>query len=289
MHSRFVFSPGGRLMNPKQLLHFYDITPRRQLGQNFLSDPGILAHIVELAGVEPGDVVLEIGPGTGTLTRQLAKVAGRVVAVEIDARLVPVLRQETDDLPNVEVVNADILEVDVGALMGEAPFQVVANLPYYATSAILRHLLERPRRPTRITVTVQREVAQRLTAEPDDMSLLTVSVQFYGQPRVVQQIKAGAFWPMPAVDSSVVRIDIYQDGPSIPIAPQNERHFFRVVRAGFGQKRKQLKNALAAGLALKAPMITEAFQQAGVAPSRRAETLSMDEWAALTNALMPHL
>jgi 16S rRNA (adenine1518-N6/adenine1519-N6)-dimethyltransferase len=274
-------------MNPKQLLEHFGVMPKRGLGQNFLSDPGALARIVAAAELSPDDVVLEIGPGTGTLTRCLARAAGHVIAVEADKRLMPILRRETADLPNVWLVQADILEVDVGTLVGDVPFQVVANLPYYITSAILRHLLENRPRPQRLTLTVQSEVAERLVALPGRMSLLSVSVQLYGKPRVLHRIKAGAFWPAPGVDSAVVRIDTYGDHPPVPV--DSDRRFFRVVRAGFGQKRKQLKNALAGGLALKARVVVEALAQANIDPQRRAETLSLDEWATLTNALSSYL
>ncbi len=269
-------------MNPRQLLEHHGITPRRDLGQNFLWDPGLLARIVELAQLGRDDVALEIGPGTGALTRYLAEAARRVVAVEVDERLIPVLRRHTADLSNVEIVQADILEVDIGALVGDGPFRVVANLPYYITSAILRRLLENPPRPQRLTLTVQREVAERLIARPGDMSLLAVSVQFYGRPRICHRIKAGAFWPTPDVDSAVVCIDV-SGAPTVPV--DDERRFFRVVRAGFSQKRKQLKNALASGLNLETATVIAALEQAGIDPRRRAETLSLEEWATLTRAL----
>ncbi|MBN1284840.1 MAG: 16S rRNA (adenine(1518)-N(6)/adenine(1519)-N(6))-dimethyltransferase RsmA [Anaerolineae bacterium] len=278
-------------MNPKKLLDYFDVAPKQSLGQNFLADPGALAHIVDIAEVGPDDVVLEIGAGTGALTRHLAGAAKRVIAVEVDSRLIPILQEQIASFPNVVLVEADILEVNAGELMqtlaGTETFQVVANLPYYITAAILRRLLENPPRPTRLTLTVQREVAERLAAQPGDMSLLAVSVQFYGRVRVAHRIKAGAFWPTPGVDSAVVRIDTYTDGPPVPV--DDERQFFRVVRAGFGQKRKQIKNALAGGLGLEARAVVEALERAGVAPSRRAETLSLAEWTALTAALREHL
>ena len=273
-------------MNPRKLLEQYGIHPRRDLGQNFLHDPGILARIVQLAALAPDDTVLEVGPGTGALTRRLADAAARVVAVESDERLMPLLRRQTADLPNVALVHADILSVDVGALVGDEPFKVVANLPYYITSAILRRLLEKPPRPQRLTLTVQREVAERLVAAPGDMSLLAVGVQFYGMPQVRLRVKRGAFWPAPEVESAVVCIDVY-DTP--PVLVDDERQFFRVVRAGFSQKRKQLRNALASGLALDATAVAAAMIGAGVAPERRAETLSLSEWAALARALSPSL
>jgi 16S rRNA (adenine1518-N6/adenine1519-N6)-dimethyltransferase len=167
-------------------------------------------------------------------------------------------------------------------VIGPKEFVVVANLPYYITSAILRHLLEPYRRPKRLVLTVQEEVADRLVAQSDDMSLLAVSVQFYGKPQIVARLNPAVFWPRPDVDSAVVRIDTY-DTP--PVKVPDADMFFRVVRAGFGQKRKQLKNALGSGLGIKTAEAGALIEQAGLDPSRRAETLSLDEWAALTRTI----
>jgi 16S rRNA (adenine1518-N6/adenine1519-N6)-dimethyltransferase len=265
-------------MNDRQLLEAHAITPKKSLGQNFLHDPNALEKIIQVAGLAPDAVVVEIGPGTGSLTRALARHAARVIAVELDGRLIPLLQQELADLPQVELVHADILAVNLAEWVGDQPYIVVANLPYYITSAILRRLLETPPRPQRLVVTVQREVADRLVARPGEMSLLAVSVQFYGQPQIVLRLNPAAFWPRPDVESAVVRIDI----PGSPRADvPDERLFFRVVRAGFGQKRKQLRNALSAGLHLDKARAEALLVQAGIDPQRRAETLTLDEWAAL--------
>lgn len=278
----------------RALLDKYDLHPRKGLGQHFLADPNILRKIVAAAELSSGDTVLEIGPGLGTLTHWLTQAAGRVVAVELDEAMISVLRQELAHLPNLELVQGDILKLDPAALIaGTSPpsgtpdvqsplsYSVVANLPYYITSAAIRHLLEAELPPRRLVLMVQREVAQRIVARPDDMSLLAVSVQFYGQPRIVAKIPAGAFVPPPKVDSAVVRIDTY-DTP--PVDVPDAQTFFRVVRAGFSQKRKQLKNTLAAGLHLPGPQVAALLAQAGVDPRRRAQTLSLEEWAALARA-----
>jgi len=278
----------------RALLDKYNLHPRKGLGQHFLADPNILRKIVTAAELSSGDTVLEIGPGLGTLTHWLAQAAGRVVAVELDEAMISVLRQELAHLPNLELVQGDILKLDPAALIaGISPpsgtpdvqsplsYSVVANLPYYITSAAIRHLLEAELPPRRLVLMVQREVAQRIVARPDDMSLLAVSVQFYGQPRIVAKIPAGAFVPPPKVDSAVVRIDTY-DTP--PVDVPDAQTFFRVVRAGFSQKRKQLKNTLAAGLHLPGPQVTALLTQAGVDPRRRAQTLNLEEWAALARA-----
>ncbi len=269
-------------MNDRELLHFHAIHPKKSLGQNFLHDPHALEKIVEIADLPPGAEVLEIGAGTGNLTRVLAQHAGRVVAVETDERMLPILRAQFGDVPSVELVHADILALDLTALFDERPYYVVANLPYYITSAILRHLLEGKPRPRRLVITVQREVADRLIARPDDMSLLTVSVQFYGEPRLMMRLNPAAFWPRPDVESAVVRIDIY---PHPPVEVPDEATFFRAVRAGFSQKRKQLRNALASGLRIDKAAADALLTQAGIEPHRRAETLTLEEWAALARAL----
>jgi len=280
-----------------KILHEFDIRPKKSLGQNFLVDRRSLGRIVEAAELGREDVVLEIGPGLGTLTHLLAEKAGRVIAVELDQRLVEILSQTLADCPNVKIVQGDILQLDPAELIRNATppapprapalsnlqspisdlqFKVVANLPYYITSAVLRHLLTAALRPKLVVVTVQWEVARRITAAPGDMSLLAVSVQFYGRPRIVARIKAGAFYPSPQVDSAVVRIDLH---PQPIVEVDDVDSFFEVVRAGFAQRRKQLHNALAAELALPPDEVTQALDRAGVTPRRRAQTLSIEEWA----------
>jgi 16S rRNA (adenine1518-N6/adenine1519-N6)-dimethyltransferase len=268
-------------MNPKTLLEAFDILPKKSLGQNFLHDPNMLDKIVALSELTADDHVLEIGPGTGLLTERLARAAKQVIAVEVDERLQPVLEEVVASHLNLNILYQDILDTDMRSVFPGEPYLVVANLPYYITSAILRHLLETEHRPQRLILTVQEEVAERMVARPDEMSILTVSVQFYGQPRILARLKPGVFWPRPDVDSALVRIDTY-DRP--PVAVPDEQAFFRVVRAGFGQKRKQLKNAISSGLRLDAETTRVLFEAAGIDPHRRAETLTLDEWARLTQA-----
>lgn len=275
-------------MHPRQILDRYGITPKQSLGQNFLYDEGLLARITAAAELSPGDSVLEIGPGLGALTRQLAQAAGRVVAVELDDRLLPVLRYELEPFNNVEIIHGDILAFDPAAWFDD-PFVVVANVPYYITGAILRRLLEGQPRPRRMVLTVQREVAERLTARPPDMSLLAVSVQYYGSVRLVGAVKAGAFWPRPEVDSAVVRVDVEERFLGAGAGEhgkkgEEEAAFFRVVRAGFSEKRKQLKNNLRR-LGLSDEAIAVALGSAGIDGRRRAETLRVDEWGRLVEAL----
>jgi len=225
--------------------------------------------------------VLEIGAGTGALTDKLAQTVKRVVAVEVDDRLFPVLGAQMGHYTNVELHLADILQVNLAQVMGDEPYVVVANVPYYITSAILRHLLETSHRPTKIIMTIQTEVAERVIAKPPDMSVLAVSVQFYGKPDIVARFNPAIFYPRPEVGSAVLRVITYPQ-PIVDIP--SEALFFRVVRAGFGQKRKQLKNALAGNLAIKSEEASELCTQAGIDPMRRAETLTLEEWASLTRA-----
>jgi len=271
------------MTNIPELLRSHGLHPRKAMGQNFLVDAAALQRIVAAAELAADDAVVEIGAGVGTLTRLLAEQAGRVLAVELDRGLAAILHEQMAGLDNVEILQADILQV---ADLGLPPhsYKVVANLPYYITSAVLRHLLSGQAPPRMMVVTVQREVAERIVAGPGEMSLLAVSVQFYGRPRIVAQIPAGAFYPRPQVDSAVVRIDVY-DSPGAGLGPVEEAAFFRVARAGFSQRRKMLRNSLAGGLGLAPAAVEARLAEAGVAPQRRAETLSLEDWAAVTCAL----
>jgi 16S rRNA (adenine1518-N6/adenine1519-N6)-dimethyltransferase len=277
-------------MNARRLLERWGLQPDKGLGQNFLVDQTALERIVAAAELTPDDIVLEVGAGLGTLTERLARSAGRVVAVELDERLVPVLRDEVSGLDNVTLVQGDVLALDPAGLVNAASdrYKVVANLPYYITAAVLRHLLEASLKPQRMVVTVQREVAERIVAKPGQMSLLAVSVQFYGRPRLLFRIRPGSFYPSPGVESAVVRIDLH-DMPPVPVgdaaASVDADAFFRVVRAGFAQRRKQLRNTLAAGLRLSPEEVAARLQEVGVDPRRRAQALSLEEWGKVTRAM----
>jgi 16S rRNA (adenine1518-N6/adenine1519-N6)-dimethyltransferase len=269
-------------MHPKQLLASYDLEPKKSLGQNFLFDENVLARIVDAAALTPQDQLLEIGPGLGSLTRLLARHVARVVAIELDGRFTPILQAQLAEFHNVELIHADILDQNPANFF-QSQYKVVANVPFYITGAILRHLLGSTVKPSLMVLTVQKEVAERITAVPPNMSLLSVSVQYYGHPQIVTIIKAGAFWPRPDVDSSVIRIDLAQ-GPAERNDPVQENHFFRLVRVGFSQKRKQLQKNLRQ-LQLNQEQIDHLLQKSGIDGRRRAETLSLDEWHALTQAI----
>lgn len=267
-------------LNIPGLLRLHHLLPKKGLGQNFLVDEGALRMVIEAAEVTKESTVLEVGPGLGSLTRHLAIRARRVVAVELDSALIPPLRQVLAPFGNVQLVQGDIMELDLAALDLEAGYLVTANIPYYITSALIRRLLEAQTRPQRIVLTVQKEVADRICARPGDMSLLALSVQLYGDPSILGRIPAGAFYPAPTVDSAVVRVSLLT-APRLPESQLNT--FFRLAKAGFGQKRKTLRNALGGVL----PDARDALLLAGIDPQRRAETLSLVEWGKLVEAVQP--
>ncbi len=256
------------------------------MGQNFLADASVLQRIVDAAELPRGATVLEVGPGLGSLTRYLSLAAAHVVAVELDAHLLPALEEVLGNFGNVEIVQGDILALDPVRLVGQDGYYVVANIPYNITSSLIRHLLEASVQPKRIVLTVQREVAERICAGPGDMSLLALSVQVYGLPSVAMRIPAGAFLPPPKVDSAVVRVDLY---PQPRIAREDLSLFFRLIKAGFSQKRKTLRNSLAGGLRLQPPQAEALLRAAQVDPQRRAETLALEEWENLVRAYRPLL
>jgi len=266
------------------------IRPRRHRGQNFLVSPAILQQIVEAAELTPEDWAIEVGPGPGNLTRLLAEAAGRVIAVEVDPQLLDILREDLQGYENVSPILGDVRDLTPAELLraggdSEAthPYKVVANLPYYLTSLILRHFLEAAPAPRLMVVTVQWEVAQRIVARPPRMSLLSVAIQFYGEPEVVRKVPAGAFYPRPKVDSAIVRIRV-KGSSAWPHS--HPRAYFRVVAGGFAHRRKQLRNALSRSLGIPVPVVLGALEQAQIAPTHRAESLNLEEWARLTDALL---
>ncbi len=265
-------------LNASALLKRYGLRADKRLGQNFLQDPHALEAIAAAAEIQPSDTVLEIGPGLGSLTRYLAVSAREVVAVELDPDLIPPLEAVLQPYPNVRVVQGDILKMSPSELVLENGYLAVANIPYYITSAIVRHLLENQPQPRRLVLTIQKEVAERICARPSDLSLLALSVQVYGEPCIAGRIPAGAFFPAPKVDSAILRVDIYAE-PRIPREALDV--FFGLIKAGFGQKRKTLRNALATGLRLRPQEVEEFLREAGIEPMRRAETLSLEEWQRL--------
>jgi 16S rRNA (adenine1518-N6/adenine1519-N6)-dimethyltransferase len=252
---------------------------KKSLGQNFLVDYRVLEKIIGAADLSPDDTVLEIGPGRGFLTKALAERAGRVVAVEMDSELIDRLRENLVNLPNVEIVEGDGRTVDFEALVRtDAPYKVVANLPYYAATPIVRRFLEATHKPSVLVVMLQREVAREMTAGPGKMGILSVATQVYGKPRIVASVPPRAFRPSPNVSSSVVRIDVY-DEPAVSFDTPDE--FFKIVKAGFSAPRKQIHNNLKRGLDLDGDTVATLLSSADADPTRRAQTLSIKEWGRL--------
>jgi 16S rRNA (adenine1518-N6/adenine1519-N6)-dimethyltransferase len=270
----------------RRRLQHLGIRGGRRMGQNFLINRDVLQQIVAAAELEPADTVVEIGPGLGLLTSELTSRAGNVIAVELDERLAGALGQTLHNPPNLNIIIDDILQVDPAALIEPyqvSNYKVVANLPYYITSPTLRHFLEARVKPSLLVVMVQQEVGQTIVAKPGDMSLLSVSIQFYGQPRIVCKVPADCFFPQPKVDSVVLRIDVYKEPP---VKVNDQSRFFDLVRAGFGNRRKQLHNSLSRGLQIETQKAISMLEQAGIDPKRRAETLSLEEWAELESRMV---
>ncbi len=252
---------------------------KKSLGQNFLVDGRVRATIVKAADISSQDTIVEIGPGRGFLTRALAERAGRVVAVELDNGLFPRLRESFALSHNVEIVHGDARTIDIDFLVGaDGKYKVVANLPYYAATPIVRRFLEDEHRPTTLVVMVQREVGQEMTASPGKMGILSVATQLYGRPRIVATVPSRAFRPSPNVTSAVLRIETY-DEPAV--AFDRADRFFTLVRAGFSARRKQLHNSLRNGLDMEPDAVLTMLSDAGISPIRRAQTLSIEEWGDL--------
>jgi 16S rRNA (adenine1518-N6/adenine1519-N6)-dimethyltransferase len=263
-----------------ELLRQYGLRPQKSLGQNFLADHNALLKIVRDSGVGPADRVLEIGAGLGSLTRLLAASAQSVTAIEIDGKLFPALEAVCRPFANVRLVRGDILALPPETLFAEDGYLVIANIPYYITSAVIRHLLEAKVRPAKLVLTMQKEVAERITNRDEKMSLLSLSVLVYGTPRVSSQIPAQCFYPPPKVDSSVLIVDLYDE----PLLSQGETDIlFKLAHAAFNQKRKMLRNSLRPLLGGDPDLVAQKLENAGLDPQARPENLSLADWLALVS------
>ena len=272
------------------LLRRFGLRARKGLGQHFLIDEEVLKLITSAAELTPTDVIMEIGPGLGVLTRELARQAGWVIAVELDSKLAAILKQTLASFDNVTIINKDILQIEPSALIKEEGakfprainnafnYKLVANLPYYITAPVLRHFLEASLKPQIMVIMVQKEVAQAIAAEPGKMSLLSIGVQFYGKPRIISYVPADCFYPVPEVDSAILQVTPYTQ-PAVTVT--DERGFFELVRAGFANPRKQLANSLTQGLSIEKAEAQSLLKEADIESQRRAETLTLDEWARL--------
>lgn len=262
----------------RHLLVTYGMRPNKAFGQNFLIDRTILDSVVQAAEITAEDTLLEVGAGTGVLTRELAQQAKRVVAVELERDMLTLLADTTRQYKNVELVARDLLFFNPSEYFGQTAYKLVANLPYYITAPTFRHFLESENPPQLLVVMVQWEVAQRIIAQPGDLSLLGISIQFYGKPEIIARVPAKAFYPAPKVDSAILRVNVYD---KIPLTRTERDRFFRVVKAGFSEKRKQIHNSLTHGLHYKNEQIRLWLQKAEIEANRRAETLSIAEWMKL--------
>jgi 16S rRNA (adenine1518-N6/adenine1519-N6)-dimethyltransferase len=267
----------SRVEDVRTAMRLAGIKPRKGLGQHFLVDKPSLEAIMDAASVSKADTVLEIGPGLGVMTRPLTQTAGHVVAVETDHTLAELLRRDAPD--NLEVVEQDILEFDIHRL--PKGYKAIANIPYYLTSKIFRLLIESANPPSVMSMLIQKEVAERIAAPPGKLSILALSVQYYGKPEIVRIVERHKFWPSPDVDSAVIRVTL--TGPAFPADPHK---LFRLIKAGFGEKRKQLKNALAGGLNLTSDYAVELVAAAKLAPNARAQELDLTSWKRLYNAAL---
>ncbi len=272
----------------KDILARHGFNFSKSLGQNFIVDPSVCPRMALESGIDGDTGVIEIGPGIGVLTVELAKAAKKVVCVELDKRLIPVLNETLSDFDNIEVINGDILKTDLKRLIeekfGGMRVTVCANLPYYITSPVIMHLLESRLPLESITVMVQREAAQRLTAQVGsrEAGAVTVAVGYYAQARILFNVSRGSFMPAPNVDSAVIRLDIRK---APPVKVSDEAEFFRFIRACFGQRRKTAANSVSAGLSISKERVIEAIKEAGFAQSVRAESLTMEELARLFECL----
>lgn len=272
----------------KEVVQKHNFKFSKSLGQNFLIDTNVIDRILEGARVQEGDYVIEVGPGIGTLTKEMGRTAEKVVAIEIDKTLIPILEETLSDFPNIEVVNQDILKVDVQELVEEklngGPVKLIANLPYYITTPIVMKFLEEDIPVTDIVVMVQKEVADRMNAQPNskDYGALSVAVQYYCDTEIVAKAPRHMFMPQPNVDSTVIGLHVREEKK---YNVDNEEIFFKTVKASFGQRRKTLLNSLGGLGFLNKDEIRIALQEANIDEKRRGETLSIEEFASLSNAV----
>ncbi|MBZ9578244.1 ribosomal RNA small subunit methyltransferase A [Patescibacteria group bacterium] len=263
----------------KYLLKKYGAYPSKRFGQNFLIDKSALKKIVESANLHLKDIVLEIGPGIGTLTKEIAKKVKRVIAIEKDKKMIEILKETLNDFKNVKIIQEDILKIDPKYyILNTKHYKIVANLPYYIVSPVIRKFLESKNPPEFMILMVQKEVAQRICSKPPKMSLLAVSVQFHAKPKIISFVLKKSFWPQPKVDGAIIELSKIRSQKSKIFTDL----FFKIVKAGFSQPRKQLANNLSKGLELDKERIKKWLLKNKIKPTQRAETLSVQDWIKLT-------
>lgn len=264
-----------------------EIKAKKSLGQNFLRDDSVLEKIVESADLNTHDFVIEIGPGEGVLTEKLAKKAGKVLAIELDDRLVPILKDKFENEKNVEILHEDILKLNLSQVTGQSSnvtgYKVVANLPYYITSPIIRYFLENENQPSEMILMVQKEVAERVVAKKGGMSILAVSVQYYAEAEYLFTVSRNAFEPQPKVDSAVIRIVTSKRQSAT--SKEETRKFFRIVRAGFSSKRKTLANNLSGSFQKDKKEVENILEKMGFAKTVRAQELEVEDWRNLSEVI----
>lgn len=274
--------------NTKAIVDKYSFAFQKRFGQNFLIDQHVINKIIDGAEVSEDDIVIEIGPGIGSLTQYLCENAKKVIAIEIDKKLIPILEDTLSDYDNLELINKDILEVDLNALL--APYEgqkvkVIANLPYYITTPIIMHIFENHVPVTSITIMIQKEVADRIHSKPGSKiyGALSLAVQFYAEPYIVANVPANCFIPRPKVGSAVIRLTTHENKPVDVI---DDTKMFKVIRAAFNQRRKTLTNTMQHQLAMDKKVVVEVLDEIGVSPTIRGEALSLEQFAQLTNGLI---
>jgi len=265
----------------KNLLQKYQSEPEKRLGQHFLINSGVARQVVEAAKIRENDVILEIGPGIGNLTRELAQRAKKVIAVEKDTKMIRILKETLNGIKNIEVINQDIRK-----LKFQIPdkYKIVGNLPFYLTAPVIRQFLEPPEKsllpvPELMALIVQKEVAQRICSKPPHMSLLAISVQFYAEPKIISYISKNSFWPSPKVDSAIIKLKTQSENRKV-----NIEQFFRIVKTGFSHPRKQLINNLSTGFCTSREAISQWLTVNNIKPAQRAETLTLENWLNLTKS-----
>lgn len=276
----------------KYLTKNFGIHPQRESGQNFLIDESVLDSIVESAEIDNKDNILEIGAGFGPLTKKLAEKAKKVWAVELEKRFIPVLQKLAKAYPPIEVVHEDVTKLDVGQLIGDKKYKIVANIPYNITSYVMRKFLEQEPKPDTMTVLIQKEVAERIIAGRGDMSLLSVSVQYFADAKIVKSVPNTCFWPMPKVESAVLKLENIINSSQMEENNRksgyvfNQKQFFQVVKGGFSAKRKQIHNNLANSFHVDSDKIKAILSKCGISPQVRPQDISVNEWQLLVNELI---
>ncbi len=269
--------------NIKEIFAKYKAKPSKGLGQNFLIDKNVLQKVIDSADIKPNDVILEVGPGIGTLTQELAKFAEKVIAVEKDKKMIEILAETLKNYKNIEIIHGDILKINsTNYKLPTTNYKLVANIPYYLTSPLIRKFLESENSPSEMILMLQKEVAQRICSKPPKMSLLAVSVQFYAEPKIISYVSKNCFWPAPKIDSAIIKITPYRFRESVKTKTEN---FFNIAKAGFSQPRKQLAGNLAKSLKIEKVKINSWLTENKINTTQRAETLSIEDWKNLVSSL----